>query len=306
MWYASVALTCLACDSSGNEPTTTSGSGGSSQGGTTGQGAGVGTTGGGGTGGEATTTSTGVGGGTPPLPDSIVVHSRTGVADGAHGGTFVPGGLTDGHFYFDASPQSGFDSFEYAFRVVTDPGDTTSYFWAQQFFFVSSGGSGGYTGLQTNGYIGGQTVGKIVIFSIWDTLEAVPGPGASCEPFGGEGIGFSCRKPFSWSEGTDYLMRLSSPAPDWWDLHVREHGGREELLGSIRVPPGWGQLQKFAASFAEYYGPVKDCGTIPLAEAEFKNVSANDGSEVPTSADAATYGPCATSAMAWCDGDGCQ
>ncbi|MGY2063466.1 DUF3472 domain-containing protein, partial [Nocardia gipuzkoensis] len=58
-------------------------------------------------------------------------------------------------------------------------------FFAHQFGF--EGSDGGYLGIQ-------QTPrGRQAIFSVWNSPGAAQaGPGASCETFGGEGVGWHC------------------------------------------------------------------------------------------------------------------
>lgn len=239
--------------------------------------------------------------GSPPEP-FIAVHSRTGIEGGSHGGDLVPGGMVAGHFDF---PAGGLHTrIEGTMRIDVDPGEATSYFFAQQFWFAD--GDGGYMGLQTNGIIGEETVGKMLIFSIWDALDAEPGPGATCQPFGGEGVGQSCRLPFSWRPEVAYRLRLEATAiEDVWRVAVSSGDG-PVVLGDIHVPSGWGLIEPTAAVFTEYYGPVAGCGTIPLAQAHFEDVSAGDGAVRPERADAEIYGTCAAAATASCSGDACD
>ena len=240
--------------------------------------------------------------GSPPDP-FIAVHSRTGVEGGSHGGDLVPGGMVAGHFYFAAGELH--TRLEGTMRVEIDPGDTTSYFFAQQFWF--DGGDGGYMGLQTNGIIGSDTVGKMVIFSIWDALDATPAAGATCQPFGGEGIGQSCRLPFEWQPGVAYRLRLEAGAmDDVWRVSLSGGGTDARALGTIRVPAGWGLIEPTSAVFTEYYGPVGSCESIPLAQASFEDLTAGEAAARPERADAETYGTCVSAATASCSGAACD
>lgn len=102
-------------------------------------------------------------------------------------------------------------------------------------------------GLQTNGHMQGQWVGKMAIFSIWKALDAEPGPGASCERFTGEGEGWSCRKKYNWVEGHTYSLRIKAEEVDetqnrWWGTYIKDLTTSEEtfLVESKCLPPGRG------------------------------------------------------------------
>jgi hypothetical protein len=119
--------------------------------------------------------------------DGATVRMETGVDGGAPGAGLTPGGIADTHAQFAGGP---FSEVAFPFTIEDEPVESSSWFWAQQFFFEGTT-EGGYIGVQANGIQGGQVVGKMLIGSIWNATEATPGPTASCEPFGGEGIGYS-------------------------------------------------------------------------------------------------------------------
>ena len=179
----------------------------------------------------------------------------------------------------------GFDDFEVLLTIDVDPGIQSAYYWAHQFGFKD--GDGGYMGLQTNGCMQGQWVGKMAIFSIWEALDAEPGPGASCEWFTGEGEGWSCRKKYNWVEGYTYSLRIKKEGVDeqqneWWSAYIKDITTSDEtFLGRIKVPASWKGLDTSSAVWVEYYGKVVDCNSIPYAEARFEQPTANDGSYSP-------------------------
>ncbi len=233
--------------------------------------------------------------------EPAVVRMETGSRGGAPGGSGVtPGGIADMHAYYGGG---AVDHFDYAMTIVEAPVDDSSWFWAQQFFFENTT-QGGYTGLQGNGIIEGQTVGKMAIFSIWDSTESMPGPGATCEMFGGEGVGQSCRLPFEWRENVTYRLELEQTSPLWWTLTLHDPtDGTGHEIGTIRTPDGWGLVDPFVAGFAEYYGQVDSCDSMPHTVALIHTPLA-DG-QAPSSMDANTYGTCEPFGTSVCTGAIC-
>jgi hypothetical protein len=233
--------------------------------------------------------------------DGATVRMQTGVEGGAPGVGVTPGGVADTHAQFAGG---SFAEVVYPFTIEEEPVAGSSWFWAQQFFFDGTT-QGGYIGVQANGILGGQVVGKMMIGSIWDAIEATPGPSGSCEPFGGEGVGYSCRLPFEWRENITYRMVVRESAEDWWSIiMIDPTTNTETLLGDIHVPAEYGRIRPPTAGFAEYYGTVESCETLPHAVALLHAPTA-DGTD-PTSVDAGTYGPCAAQATSTCEGPLCE
>jgi hypothetical protein len=233
--------------------------------------------------------------------EDATVRMETGVEAGGPGTGLTPGGMADTHAQFAGG---SFTALTFPFTVVEQPVRGSSYFWAQQFFFENTT-QGGYLGLQSNGIISGAAIGKMAIFSIWDATEATPGPGASCEPFGGEGIGYSCRLQFPWRENVTYALTLSEAQPAWWSVHLHDPStGDDLLLGTIHAPDAWGRVRPPTAGFAEYYGQVDACETMPWTVALLHQPTA-DGAP-PTAVDAGTYGTCVGQASSVCTGARCQ
>lgn len=233
--------------------------------------------------------------------DGATVRMETGSPTGAPGGDLTPGGIADTHAQFAGGP---FAEVSFPFTIEDEPVSDSAWFWAQQFFFEGTA-QGGYIGVQSTGILGGQVVGKMMIGSIWDALEAIPGPTGACEPFGGEGIGYSCRLAFEWRENVTYRMIVRETSDDWWAIAMHDPTtGEEILLGTIRVLPEWGRIRPPTAGFAEYYATVATCESMPHAVALLHAPSA-DGTD-PTAVDAGTYGPCAAQATSTCTGPLCQ
>lgn len=188
---------------------------------------------------------------------------------------------------------------EVTLTIEQEPPAGSTYFWAQQFRPDATVDHGGYFGLQTGGLIGDKVVGKMLIFSIWNAVDAEAGPGAVAQPFGGEGIGYSVRLPFEWKEGVPYTFRLQRTGdPLWWELRVREPQGPPVRLGRIKVTLPV-LLGPWLPQFTEYFTPVDGCEALPPARVTFSRLRFQ-GRGVPASAPT-VYGPCAAWARATID-----
>jgi len=198
----------------------------------------------------------------------------------------TPGGMAYTWYDWPQLPVSGFYNFDVLLTIDVDLGIQSAYYWAHQFGFKN--GDGGYIGLQTNGFMQGEWIGKMAIFSIWDALEAEPGdPGSSCEVFTGEGEGWSCRIKYNWVEGHTYCLRIEAYGVDeqeneWWGAWIIDTStSQETLIGKIKVPDSWQWLDDSSVVWVEYYGQVNGCGSTPYAKARFEQPTADDGSIIP-------------------------
>ena len=199
----------------------------------------------------------------------------------------TPGGMAYMWYDWPQLSVNGFYNFDVLLTIDVDPGVQSAYYWAHQFSFKN--GEIGYMGLQTNGYMQGEWVGKMAIFSIWDALAAEPGPGASCEQFTGEGEGWSCRIPYNWIEGNIYCLRFwevccaEQPWEDeWWGAWIIDTSSNQEtFLGKTKVPGSWQWLDNSSAVWIEYYGQVNDCASTPYAKARFEQPTADNVSFMP-------------------------
>jgi hypothetical protein len=172
-------------------------------------------------------------------------------------------------------PGEGYRFVEHELVVEHDPGPDTTYFWAHQ--FRTQAGEGGYIGLQTKGNRADGSLGKMAIFSFWDTLGA-EGPGVV--GFGGEGVGWSCRIPFLWEPERAYRLRVGvvdeGPSVHTWAAWV---DGEE--FGRIRAPASWGRLGRWSVMWTEYYGgPLARCSDLPYSKVRFSRPRA-DGDVTP-------------------------
>jgi hypothetical protein len=201
----------------------------------------------------------------------------------------VPGGLVASYNYGSSTASSA----EVTITVEKAPPNTLPIFWAQQFYTKATIDHGGYFGLQTQGSLNGQNIGKMVIFSIWNADAAEAGPGATAQTFGGEGIGYSVRKPFDWSEGTAYRFKLEKDGTLWWRLTITDDLGGSTYLGRIRITQDV-LLDVGYVAFTEIYGDVASCDAIPPFRTIFSNFRL--GTTLLPAYGAAPYGNCVSSA----------
>lgn len=209
------------------------------------------------------------------------------VTIGMQAQAITPGGLVASHNYGSGTAAT----MSVTITIEKSPPTNSSLFWAQQFFPNATIDHGGYFGLQTGGIIGNTNVGKMLIFSIWNADSAEAGPGATAQTFGGEGIGYSVRMPFSWSEGTAYRFSLEKDGALWWKLTVVDDLNTSTYLGRIRITQDV-VLRSGFASFSEYFGNVASCGAMPAFRAIFSNF--RFGTASVAAADSTAYGSCIT------------
>jgi hypothetical protein len=157
-------------------------------------------------------------------------------------------------------------------QVFTVKKTAPSTFWSSQFNFREQPGSGGYIGVQVDGYAFELGSGNTAIFSLWNADRAIPAQGAVCGEFGGEGVGLSCRTRIAIRPGHSYKVSVVrvSLTTRWSEFQgtVRNMTtGQIHPLGTIRVP-GKVSLQS-PSNFIEYFGPTRACADRPLASARF-------------------------------------
>ncbi len=131
---------------------------------------------------------------------------------------------------------------------------------------------GAYGGLQTQGVLANGQVSDLAIFSIWNARAAIPGPQSGCTPFGGEGIGYSCRTPINLIAGNKYEITFGvdlQKGPKWWKASLVDLSKNEsQVIGWIEAPiPGlratnWN-------NFIEYWGEAVPCDLVGKASAKF-------------------------------------
>jgi hypothetical protein len=148
-------------------------------------------------------------------------------------------------------------------QVVWIPRSANSSFWTLQWGFLGAN-SGGYLGLQQEGSAEDQTVR----FSIWNATKA---KGSHCEPFGGEGVGWTCTLAVRIDPKKFYRLRFWKDVHRWWGAWLIEADSNgvltEHLVGRIEAPSGAKTPDPASVTnFVEYFGPdVPLCSSVPLS-----------------------------------------
>jgi len=131
---------------------------------------------------------------------------------------------------------------------------------------------GAYGGIQTSGILANGQISDLAIFSIWNATTAVPGPDAGCTPFGGEGIGYSCRIATPMVVGNKYEITFGRDidrGPKWWKATIKDFAkGTTRLIGSIEAPKAGLKATNWN-NFIEYWGQAVACDAVGLASAKF-------------------------------------
>lgn len=149
-------------------------------------------------------------------------------------------------------------------------------YWALVWSFVDAT-TGGYMGLQID-----EDGTTRAIFSLWDATAARSG---QCAPFGGEGIGYNCKLPFTIQTDRFYRLRVWNVASDngghWWGGWVIEQDqttGKlmEHLIGEIQVPYNLIKGGTTIMNFSEFLGDaVAQCSNVPMSICGFTPPAAN-------------------------------
>jgi hypothetical protein len=131
---------------------------------------------------------------------------------------------------------------------------------------------GGYGGIHSKGTLADGTVSDLAIFSIRNAVGAVPGAGAGCLPFSGEGIGYSCRIPVTLVAGNKYEISFkmdSTRGPKWWIATISDLAkGTKRVIGSIEANTTMAMASNWTNSI-EYWGPAVLCDEVGEASAKF-------------------------------------
>ena len=138
---------------------------------------------------------------------------------------------------------------------------------------------GGYGGIQSKGILADGTISDLAIFSIWNALGAIPGAGAGCTPFGGEGIGYSCRTPITLIAGNKYKIRFgvdTARGPQWWIATISDlTKGTTSVIGSIETNSKIAKATNWN-NFIEYWGQAVPCDAVGAASAKFYVPTSNN------------------------------
>lgn len=161
---------------------------------------------------------------------------------------------------------ANYTSLDQQLQITQIPAAT---FWATVWNWSGSS-SGGYIGLQTDGTRADGTVGDTVIFSIWNATAAI----GSCQPFAGEGSGYSCRLAYPFTTTKKYRLKLTKGSNtsngQWWKASVVDTSTfKESVIGSLLAPINNTDFQ-LPRNFSEYFGAaVPSCADVPVSIANW-------------------------------------
>lgn len=169
-------------------------------------------------------------------------------------------------------------------------------FWATDWAWGGTG-SGGYVGVQTDGFGPTGAIQDQVIFSAWGA-SAGQGP---CQTFteGGAG-GWSCRLPMTVSSGSSYTFAIS-PVDDlastvWWRATMTGPNGTIDI-GQLALPA---HTISDVSNFIEYFGQGSGCSTVAPASATVTRpvLDLLSGTQSPRVPPAPAYAACNAHATA--------
>ena len=155
---------------------------------------------------------------------------------------------------------------------VIEPLEISPYTYWEAGWHWDNVPDGGYGGIQSKGNLADGRVSDLAIFSIWNGLGAIPGEGAGCTPFGGEGIGYSCRIPITLVAGNKYEISFgvdSARGPQWWTATISDLAkGTKNVIGSIETNSLIAKASNWN-NFIEYWGQAVPCDAVGPASAKF-------------------------------------
>lgn len=187
---------------------------------------------------------------------------------------FVPYHFVDAYYDYNSSLSSGYYNSDIFLTIDSEPNPSSYYYWSKHVWFTD--GNYAYMGLQTNGMINGQWVGKMAIFAVWNALDCHAGTKSSCEKFTNEGVGYSCRMKYNWQQGHKYRLRIWYINDSWWAFYIQDMDtGIEDYLGEIKAPSP--SMIKSFCLFSEYFMSVNSCEEVPYAKVTFSDPTADNG-----------------------------
>jgi hypothetical protein len=218
--------------------------------------------------------------------------------EGGHGGTkghaaygIVTECCEDTYWNLNTQNPSGYTSMEVDVKPYFNSYSANqAYYYALDVWNFENTTNGTYAGLQTNGIINGQTVGKMLIFSLWGADNGISVPGGTGQTFSGEGSGYSERLPYNWTGGNTYLLKIyltnKTPQGNLWAASVTDlNTSRSQMIGEIYAPLSYGNLSGLPVTFDELYinNPQTTCNAITPSEVAFTNAGADNGMYVSES-----------------------
>ncbi len=148
-------------------------------------------------------------------------------------------------------------------KVIKAPESQASIFWGHQFAFMN--GEIGYVAFGIGGNV------KIAFVAITNALSGNPyNSTGNCDggvPFSKTGIGWQCYVIYNWRIGANYRLQFSrladSKGYEQWQGSVYDYStASNTIMGSLLVPPAYGQLGALSSTWDEY-STVSVCEAIP-------------------------------------------
>ena len=162
---------------------------------------------------------------------------------------------------------------------IIQPLEVSPYMYWEAGWHWDNVPDGGYGGIQSKGNLADGTISDLAIFSIWNGLGAIPGAGAGCTPFGGEGIGYSCRIPITLIAGNKYEISFGvdvARGPQWWVATISDlTKGTKNVIGSIETNSRIAKASNWN-NFIEYWGQAVPCDAVGAASAKFYAPTSNN------------------------------
>jgi hypothetical protein len=218
--------------------------------------------------------------------------------------------------YYDGPIKNARDLTDITWEVRVDESHGTADGWyvAMQCPTAPAPGSGArgygaYAGIQTNTVIGDGEFGHGAIFSVWDVSGGGDaGPGATVQPFGGEGVGQSVRAPYDWIDGRTYRLRVHRsettrrPIQFWrvdrlWRFEITDTvTSVTTYIGGLWIPDVITRFSGEFISFVERYSEMTSPGNPACADKRpfgvtIQNLVGNPSSTAvrPTDVDHGTF-----------------
>lgn len=146
-------------------------------------------------------------------------------------------------------------------QVLHSPESRATIFWGHQFVFMN--GERGYIGFGIGGNV------KIATVAVFDAVSGIPyNSTGGCDvgvPFSTTGYGWQCFLVYNWKIGFNYRLEFSKLSDkngnEQWQGSVYDYSTKSNtIIGSLLVPPAFGQLNSPSSTWDEY-STASSCDT---------------------------------------------
>jgi hypothetical protein len=206
---------------------------------------------------------------------------------------------TYANWYFSGT---GYNSLEWVSTIAQDPAysltqENKLHYYAYQFWTTNN--YSGYAGFQTNGVFNGSFRGKVINYSIWNSIDGrCVISGCLLNGSNTESNGYQLMIPYNYTANHRYQFQLKlgpsgySGSKTWIGLYVKDlsAGGSQQLLGEVAIGGVVSNIfQGSTAAFGEdlhfWDAAYKNyaCSDFQNSIAVYSKITANNGSVLPTS-----------------------